>query len=700
MKMRILYLFFVAALLGVSASAQIMSNGTGGGDWNTGTTWIGGVAPIATDNVVIQSGDSVTVSAASSCALLTMNPTSKLTISGAFALPGTAWNLDLSSTVYFTAVPSAWMNATFGNLVYSGANYSLTQNLSVLGNLTVTTATLRGNGATSGALTHTIAGNVTIGPGTSARISGVTQTSATTASCTWNIGGNVSLTSANSGNRIILYESAGPHSGSAIFSINGNLSVSTGSRLEFKSSSSTSADYPLGVINLKGNLTMDGNWNISTATAGVSPGFEFNFVGTNPQTWSGVPTVSVSGFILNININNAAGVTLTAPQTISNSRIALNLVGGTLTTTTTNLLTIGTSGTLAGGNATSFVNGPLAHTIGTTSSTARIFPIGKGSAYRPLTLTVTQDAATATIYTAEAFNAAPTSRTFPMTIDRVSAVRYYTIAKGTGANVTNASVTLSYDADDVVNDPTTLRVAKDDGAGAWVDLGGTGSAPTTGTITSATNFTTFSDFVLANNTGGGNLPVQLASFTAVRHSNGNVRLDWLTVSEINNYGFEVQRSFGSVGGYVSISGLIAGHGTTNQQHAYSFTDNNAPAVEAFYRLKQIDLDGSVHFTEPVRASSPTDVAETVPAQFVLKQNYPNPFNPATTIAFSVATTARATLELFNTLGQKVFTLFDGVAEVGRLYTVQLDGRPLTSGMYFYRLQSGASSDLKKLILLK
>jgi hypothetical protein len=90
----------------------------------------------------------------------------------------------------------------------------------------------------------------------------------------------------------------------------------------------------------------------------------------------------------------------------------------------------------------------------------------------------------------------------------------------------------------------------------------------------------------------------------------------------------------------------------------------------------------------------------LPKQFVLLQNYPNPFNPSTEIKFSVEATDRATLEVFNTLGQKVATLFDDVAEAGRYYRVRFSGENLSSGVYFYRLQSGTKSELKRLLLLK
>jgi hypothetical protein len=95
-----------------------------------------------------------------------------------------------------------------------------------------------------------------------------------------------------------------------------------------------------------------------------------------------------------------------------------------------------------------------------------------------------------------------------------------------------------------------------------------------------------------------------------------------------------------------------------------------------------------------------DPKPEVPHEFVLAQNYPNPFNPTTQIKFSVALAGRATVEMFNVLGQKVKTLFNENAEPGRYYHLQFDGTNMASGVYFYRLQSGARLDTRKMVLLK
>jgi hypothetical protein len=89
-----------------------------------------------------------------------------------------------------------------------------------------------------------------------------------------------------------------------------------------------------------------------------------------------------------------------------------------------------------------------------------------------------------------------------------------------------------------------------------------------------------------------------------------------------------------------------------------------------------------------------------PLSFALEQNYPNPFNPETVIRFSVPATAQTTLTVFNLLGQKVATLFDGVAAPGVVYSVRFDGSALPSGFYLYRLQNGTRVEMKRMVLVK
>ena len=199
------------------------------------------------------------------------------------------------------------------------------------------------------------------------------------------------------------------------------------------------------------------------------------------------------------------------------------------------------------------------------------------------------------------------------------------------------------------------------------------------------------------------LPITLAAFTAQALANGRVKLDWTTLTEVNNYGFVVQRRRDADSLFADVqNSFIPGHGTTTEPHNYTFIDSTLASPGRYhYRLKQIDLDGTIHYSSSVTVDVIVlSVVENAPREFRLMQNYPNPFNPETKIKFSVENTAHTTMHIYNIIGQHVATLFDGIAEAGRYYTVRLDGAGLASGLYFYRLDSGKKSDLKKMMLLK
>ena len=194
------------------------------------------------------------------------------------------------------------------------------------------------------------------------------------------------------------------------------------------------------------------------------------------------------------------------------------------------------------------------------------------------------------------------------------------------------------------------------------------------------------------------LPVELAGFTA-SSSGKTVELAWKTASEVNNYGFDVERKAMSneqstMNSWKKIT-FVEGHGTTNAPQNYSFTDNSISSGKYSYRLKQIDRDGKFSFSKEVEA-----VIGLNPADYSLGQNYPNPFNPSSTIRFALKNAGHATLKVYNTTGQEVKTLFDDVAEADRSYSVLFDGTGLASGTYFYILQTPTSREVKKMLMLK
>jgi len=200
------------------------------------------------------------------------------------------------------------------------------------------------------------------------------------------------------------------------------------------------------------------------------------------------------------------------------------------------------------------------------------------------------------------------------------------------------------------------------------------------------------------------LPITLAAFTGgVISGTNHVRLNWTTLSEINNYGFMVQRRAEGDSLFADLpNGFVPGNGTTTEPHDYMFIDSTLGSAGRYhYRLRQIDLDGSSRYSTGIVVDFVVlSVIENAPREFKLTQNYPNPFNPETQITFSVENSGPASLQIYNIIGQHVATLFEDNAEAGRYYTLRVNGKGLASGIYLYRLQSGKKSDLKKMLLVK
>jgi photosystem II stability/assembly factor-like uncharacterized protein len=193
-------------------------------------------------------------------------------------------------------------------------------------------------------------------------------------------------------------------------------------------------------------------------------------------------------------------------------------------------------------------------------------------------------------------------------------------------------------------------------------------------------------------------PVELTSFIA-NVNESDVKLLWQTSTEVNNYGFEIQRSTSSENSEWTTIGFVEGCGNSNSPKKYSFEDKNLPCGAYTYRLKQIDLDGTFEYSESI------EVEINVAYDFKLMQNYPNPFNPTTTISYSLPapsgtkTYKNVTLRIFNSLGERVATLVNKEQSAGG-YTVRFDAKDLPSGIYFYELRADGFRDVKKMLLMK
>ena len=202
------------------------------------------------------------------------------------------------------------------------------------------------------------------------------------------------------------------------------------------------------------------------------------------------------------------------------------------------------------------------------------------------------------------------------------------------------------------------------------------------------------------------VPVELTSFTAGLQlrsaTEQDVVLNWTTATEVNNYGFEIERQNQESSiknqdknqSWETI-GFVEGHGNSNSPKEYRFVDTSTPlsASTVSYRLKQIDIDGAFEYSDLVEVS----IAGKV--EFKLLQNHPNPFNPSTIISFSIPKAGVVKLNVYNILGEVVAELVNENLVAG-FHQYQFDASNLTSGIYFYSISASGFREVKKMNLIR
>lgn len=441
------------------------------------------------------------------------------------------------------------------------------------------------------------------------------------------------------------------------------------------------------------SLSVAENWTNSSSDgdAFVERTGTVTLNGSTAQTITGAETFY--GLTLN---NSLAGdaITLAGDITITNS---FTLTDGQIVSDVTNsiILDAGTDATVAvsAPTADSFVDGPLINVVSSSSVQTVVFPIGKGGEQHLAELTVTHDAADSTAYTTEFIGSAPGSYTLPSSgelIDHVSTIGYWNIDKGAGANVnTNAAmVKLYYLASDAVDVEAELRIVKDDGGGAWINLGGSGSAAPAGDITSI-GFDTFSEFALASISLNNPLPVTLLDFYAVTED-VKVMLYWSTASELNNDFFTLEKS-NNGSDYVKL-GEVAGNGTTNLQMDYSFTDHSPYLGLSYYRLSQTDFDGT------------TEIFPVVSVLFEGNKGfgvYPNPVSDSymKLIISKMGNHELLELNIIDLQGKLVENIQLKTDNFGNLESEIHLQNPLQKGAYIFELISPNNKDYVKVLAI-
>ena len=224
-------------------------------------------------------------------------------------------------------------------------------------------------------------------------------------------------------------------------------------------------------------------------------------------------------------------------------------------------------------------------------------------------------------------------------------------------------------------------------------LYGASSSTGTGYLIDLGNSAT-SDFII-NGRVENTLPVNLLSFVSSVNKN-KVCLGFSTSSEMNNFGFDVERQQSpdvKIQGWEK-AGFVKGNGTVNTLSTYNFEDKNLQTGNYRYRLKQIDYNGNYeyHYLN-------NDVEIFAPKKFSVSQNYPNPFNPVTKIGYEIPVNSLVKIILYDVLGRELKTLVNEYIKPGT-YEVMFDGTDYPSGIYFYRLSTGGFSETKRMLIVK
>ena len=198
------------------------------------------------------------------------------------------------------------------------------------------------------------------------------------------------------------------------------------------------------------------------------------------------------------------------------------------------------------------------------------------------------------------------------------------------------------------------------------------------------------------------LPVELISFSA-KNIDNEIHLNWTTATQLNNFGWNVEKKLISGNEDWSVVGIIQGAGTNNVKTSYSFTDKITHNGTIEYRLKQIDQDGKFTYSNTV------SITVDKPAAFTLENNYPNPFNPSTKINYTLPFNSKVTLEVYSITGERVGQLVNEEQSAG-YYSVDFNSsflnKNISSGVYFYRMTAvdkstgNNFSSIKKMLLLK
>lgn len=424
----------------------------------------------------------------------------------------------------------------------------------------------------------------------------------------------------------------------------------------------TSGATPLP-LNIRGNLTVASGAAFNFNPAATSNSSTISFIGQEPQTLSG--NINLGQFA-NLEINNPAGINLNTNLLVRGNMVFTN---GIFSVATGRNLIFEDNATVTGAGQASYVQGKVIK----TGDDAFTFPTGKGGYYAPIAITAPLN--TTDQYAAEYFFTNPGQLFGNITSDslvQVSNSEYWDLERLVGNSEVN--VTLSYDPvrSTIVQNPQALRIAHFKAGAGWVNEGrvAVNSNPGYSLYATLKPQASFSPFTFGSVAGNSALPVEFLFFKAV-NKNNQVELNWATASETNNDRFAIERSTNGID-FIKI-GDLKGTGNSNTEKRYAFIDKNPLPGKAYYRLKQIDLDGTATYSNVAQVN-----AALTSASVLL---FPNPTAEHLTMKLTNVEIISQPVFILNSLGVQVKTVSipKGNSEL------KLEVADLPAGIYFIRI---------------
>lgn len=647
----ILILLFTHILL--SINAQIVSQTDG--DWNDASTWVGGTIPLIANDATIN--HAVTINGVGVCKDLTINGGGSLNCMGLSVLTiGTNPNGGNNSMV---VEGSLTMSIDCKMVLRGNASFGANSNWTMNGG----TFEIDGN---NGVPANSVANGTSLIDVTGTGIKNI-------------LGGTIQFIDPHAviGNFLI--------EGSATFistikvgdgtATDTNTPFSFGDDIIFSDVDIDYIESPLnftsfGMSNtLKGNLGMNSGRLISNNLSK----FEGNITCVAPAAIEGkvvcmgLPTyISGNGSFLDATIQTSV------PASSGNVVLMNNLTVGNLILNNSLELdgnTLRVDGNILGSGIVTFDGGgTLKRNI--AMGTSALFSIGVSTNYAPVTISNTT---ASTVWTV---NLSTTPNTPPSNSKMVQ-MQWDIKPNIVG---TQADITVQWDnADEEVGFVRATSALHHWNGASWdritPNTGPTGNAGTTYSITK-TSWSNFSPFAVFSQAS---LPVELVSFTG-KAQQRKALLTWATASEKNNAGFDIEKSLD--GKNFDKIAFVKGNGISTITQNYNFTDYNF-TQNAYYRLKQVDLDGTFEYSKTIALNT-----EGGKNKSVIK-SYPNPVSDALTVETSVAETSQ--LEIIDAVGRVV--LKQNV-ESGNY---QISTSSLVKGMYILRLSNKNDISVQKII---